>query len=52
MPQMAPLSWLTLMILFISMLILFNIINYFSFSSTPEKESKIFKKKLTINWKW
>nr|YP_009050079.1 ATP synthase F0 subunit 8 [Tenebrio molitor]AGX28412.1 ATP synthase F0 subunit 8 [Tenebrio molitor]AKR06300.1 ATP synthase F0 subunit 8 [Tenebrio molitor]QDG00990.1 ATP synthase F0 subunit 8 [Tenebrio molitor]QDG01003.1 ATP synthase F0 subunit 8 [Tenebrio molitor]QDG01016.1 ATP synthase F0 subunit 8 [Tenebrio molitor] len=51
MPQMAPLNWLTLMIMFISILILFNIMNYYSTSySANLKKSK--KEKKMINWKW
>nr|ANJ70571.1 ATP synthase F0 subunit 8 [Nalassus laevioctostriatus] len=51
MPQMAPLSWLTLMILFALILILFNIMNYYSFSY-PIKQKKMLIKKSKINWKW
>nr|YP_009868685.1 ATP synthase F0 subunit 8 [Alphitobius diaperinus]QKI32137.1 ATP synthase F0 subunit 8 [Alphitobius diaperinus]QNK05479.1 ATP synthase F0 subunit 8 [Alphitobius diaperinus] len=51
MPQMAPLNWLSLMILFISILIIFNIMNYYSFShQVTQKPLKI--KKTSINWKW
>nr|ALO76581.1 ATP synthase F0 subunit 8 [Paromalus flavicornis] len=51
MPQMAPLSWLNLFIMFIFIYLMFNSINYFSFNYTPKKISTV--KKLTkLNWKW
>nr|AND96671.1 ATP synthase F0 subunit 8 [Eurysternus caribaeus] len=50
MPQMAPINWLSLYILFCLIFILFNILNYFMFNYkiktyTPKKMKK-------INWKW
>nr|YP_009751198.1 ATP synthase F0 subunit 8 [Annamanum lunulatum]QIJ99756.1 ATP synthase F0 subunit 8 [Annamanum lunulatum] len=51
MPQMAPLSWLILMIFFILNFILFNIINYFTFFYNVKSLSKN-KISLTYNWKW
>nr|QXG82675.1 ATP synthase F0 subunit 8 [Alleculinae sp. BMNH 1042437] len=51
MPQMAPLNWLTLMITFSMILIMFNVINYFSMKY-PIKSTK-YNLKMTIkNWKW
>nr|YP_009561399.1 ATP synthase F0 subunit 8 [Zophobas atratus]QAT19099.1 ATP synthase F0 subunit 8 [Zophobas atratus] len=51
MPQMAPLNWLTLMIWFSLILIMFNTLNYYSFSyQIKQKKSTI--KKLSTNWKW
>nr|AXS65893.1 ATP synthase F0 subunit 8 [Tenebrionoidea sp. 12 KM-2017] len=51
MPQMAPLNWLSLMIYFIFIFMLFNSMNYFSFiynsKSTLSKKNKI-----NFNWKW
>nr|AXS65179.1 ATP synthase F0 subunit 8 [Coleoptera sp. 13 KM-2017] len=52
MPQMAPLNWLTLMIFFISILLMFNTLNYFSFNYLPKKNKTSEKKLKTINWKW
>nr|YP_010426650.1 ATP synthase F0 subunit 8 [Aoria nigripes]USM11436.1 ATP synthase F0 subunit 8 [Aoria nigripes] len=51
MPQMAPLNWLTLYILFIIMFMLFMIQNYYSKNNFT---NKLNFKKLTIstNWKW
>nr|ADO60568.1 ATP synthase F0 subunit 8 [Elateroides dermestoides] len=51
MPQMAPLSWLMLMFMFISILILFNTINYWSFIYSTKSYS-LSKKNNLLNWKW
>nr|QWB85810.1 ATP synthase F0 subunit 8 [Distenia gracilis] len=51
MPQMAPLNWLSLFIVFIVIFILFNIKNYFNFNYTPPKTT-VTTKKLKFNWKW
>nr|YP_009499530.1 ATP synthase F0 subunit 8 [Aegosoma sinicum]YP_009723023.1 ATP synthase F0 subunit 8 [Megopis sinica]ASL05644.1 ATP synthase F0 subunit 8 [Aegosoma sinicum]QGP73214.1 ATP synthase F0 subunit 8 [Megopis sinica]QVM79156.1 ATP synthase F0 subunit 8 [Aegolipton marginale] len=51
MPQMAPLGWLTLMLFFTLIFLIFNSMNYFSFIY-PIKETKTKKIKLTFNWKW
>nr|AVN67298.1 ATP synthase F0 subunit 8 [Blaberus sp. B007] len=51
MPQMMPLSWLTLYMYFIIMLLLFSFINYFSIIHYPS----ILKKSISIKsmyWKW
>nr|AML26445.1 ATP synthase F0 subunit 8 [Staphylinidae sp. BMNH 1274643] len=51
MPQMAPMNWLFLFIMFIMAFLMFNFINYFCFMYSPK--SKTFeKKKNQINWKW
>nr|AYN73238.1 ATP synthase F0 subunit 8 [Tetrataenia surinama] len=51
MPQMYPLMWFSLFILFIIVMILFNQMNFFSFKMNPNKwEEKIKNKDLT--WKW
>nr|QIV24578.1 ATP synthase F0 subunit 8 [Cnemoplites australis] len=51
MPQMAPLNWLTLLILFTLVFLLFNIVNYFSFNYEI-KIKKTKKKEILMNWKW
>nr|QWB85641.1 ATP synthase F0 subunit 8 [Tragosoma depsarium] len=51
MPQMAPLNWLTLFVYFSFILIIFNVMNFFSFNYSIEK-SKLFKVKSLFNWKW
>nr|WOC30362.1 ATP synthase F0 subunit 8 [Eodorcadion gorbunovi] len=51
MPQMAPLSWLTLFMFFLMIYLIFNIINYYNF----QYKIKTFKKNkilLNYNWKW
>nr|AYW52210.1 ATP synthase F0 subunit 8 [Amarygmini sp. ACP-2013] len=51
MPQMAPLNWLTLMISFSLILIMFNIMNFYSFKYQI-KQKKTTIKTLQTNWKW
>nr|YP_009271875.1 ATP synthase F0 subunit 8 [Xylotrechus grayii]AIW58309.1 ATP synthase F0 subunit 8 [Xylotrechus grayii] len=51
MPQMAPLNWLLLFIFFTSMFMIFNVMNFYSFSYKP-KEKKSEKTKINLNWKW
>nr|ACV92134.1 ATP synthase F0 subunit 8 [Caenis pycnacantha] len=54
MPQMAPLSWLTLFILFSILYILFTIINYFSSHPNPSSQpaSAMGARGPSFNWKW
>nr|QNV11767.1 ATP synthase F0 subunit 8 [Hydrobius fuscipes] len=51
MPQMAPLNWLFLFILFSLIFMLFNSMNYFSFKY-PIKSYQTSTTKKKINWKW
>nr|QEL51265.1 ATP synthase F0 subunit 8 [Philonthus decorus] len=51
MPQMAPMNWLTLFILFTIIFLMFNVMNYFSFKY-PVKKFTTKKKTNKINWKW
>nr|YP_010895070.1 ATP synthase F0 subunit 8 [Cyphipelta rufocyanea]WJW73596.1 ATP synthase F0 subunit 8 [Cyphipelta rufocyanea] len=53
MPQMAPINWLSLFLLFSLIYILFNAMNYFIYTS-PMSQSKNTQKILTnsMNWKW
>nr|YP_010454746.1 ATP synthase F0 subunit 8 [Notacanthurus lamellosus]QZZ23922.1 ATP synthase F0 subunit 8 [Notacanthurus lamellosus] len=52
MPQMAPLSWLTLFSVFCLTLILFCVLNYFLFTpSAPSSSTSQFKTN-SLNWKW
>nr|AFU50260.1 ATP synthase F0 subunit 8 [Spilopyra sumptuosa] len=50
MPQMAPLNWLSLFFLFISIFMLFNYLNYYllTYNKNYYYEKKIFKN----YWKW
>nr|UDF83733.1 ATP synthase F0 subunit 8 [Mythicomyia sp.] len=52
MPQMAPISWLTLFIFFSLNFIVINTLNFFS--TTPEPSSSDQKSILHphLNWKW
>nr|UCU57946.1 ATP synthase F0 subunit 8 [Dicronocephalus adamsi] len=51
MPQMAPLSWLILFIMFCLTFILFNILNYYCFIYKVKSTSS--KKTINkISWKW
>nr|YP_010172889.1 ATP synthase F0 subunit 8 [Melanoplus differentialis]QSH90706.1 ATP synthase F0 subunit 8 [Melanoplus differentialis] len=53
MPQMSPLMWFSLFIMFSLVLILFNQMNFFSFKPEIMKtESKSEKMNKNMNWKW
>nr|WNG77938.1 ATP synthase F0 subunit 8 [Helius pluto] len=54
MPQMSPLMWLSLFIIFSITLILFNTLNYFSFlpTSPPSKNMNNKINTIPMNWKW
>nr|UZT26963.1 ATP synthase F0 subunit 8 [Euwallacea fornicatus] len=51
MPQMAPISWITLYIFFNLLFILSCIINFYNFEYTA-KTPLINKKSISMNWKW
>nr|YP_010389738.1 ATP synthase F0 subunit 8 [Issikiopteryx taipingensis]UPU95821.1 ATP synthase F0 subunit 8 [Issikiopteryx taipingensis] len=57
MPQMMPINWMILFLLFICIFIIFNIMNYYIFNYKMNKNNmklltsfSLLKKKL--NWKW
>nr|YP_010535821.1 ATP synthase F0 subunit 8 [Cerogria janthinipennis]UYB79033.1 ATP synthase F0 subunit 8 [Cerogria janthinipennis] len=52
MPQMSPLSWLTLLFNFIILLIFINILCYYLIMKLVKLENKKFNKLMTMNWKW
>nr|YP_010191935.1 ATP synthase F0 subunit 8 [Tanypus punctipennis]QZM06604.1 ATP synthase F0 subunit 8 [Tanypus punctipennis] len=56
MPQMAPISWLILFMVFSMTLVLFNILNYYSFlpktPTTSDEKTKNNIKLNSLNWKW
>nr|UJG45179.1 ATP synthase F0 subunit 8 [Dolichopus brevipennis] len=53
MPQMAPLSWLSLYVVFSITLILFCMVNYYIFvPPAPQKSKSETLAKETFNWKW
>nr|YP_010702840.1 ATP synthase F0 subunit 8 [Agrilus adelphinus]WCO09267.1 ATP synthase F0 subunit 8 [Agrilus adelphinus] len=52
MPQMAPMSWLTLFTIFSITFTIFSVLNYYSLIYQPlikKEQEKLIKK---INWKW
>nr|URX52932.1 ATP synthase F0 subunit 8 [Cryptotermes cynocephalus] len=52
MPQMMPMSWLSLFIMFSTTLILFATLNYYTLIlKTKTNESKKISNKF-MNWKW
>nr|APX39982.1 ATP synthase F0 subunit 8 [Cryptocephalus cynarae] len=51
MPQMAPLNWLTLFLMFSIHVMVFSSINYFFFMKTPN-ETFTKKSKSLNNWSW
>nr|YP_011010592.1 ATP synthase F0 subunit 8 [Halobates alluaudi]WPW47246.1 ATP synthase F0 subunit 8 [Halobates alluaudi]WPW47285.1 ATP synthase F0 subunit 8 [Halobates alluaudi] len=51
MPQMAPLSWLSLMIMFIMMIIVINSMSYFNKNYMIKKNKKNMNMN-QLNWKW
>nr|UFR82815.1 ATP synthase F0 subunit 8 [Dicronorhina derbyana] len=51
MPQMAPLNWLVLFIIFCITFILFNVLNYYCFIY-PIKSISTKKMPKKISWKW
>nr|QOL00663.1 ATP synthase F0 subunit 8 [Loxoblemmus doenitzi] len=50
MPQMAPMSWLSLMIFFILILIIMMTMNYFLFQPSITTQNKTLFKSYTNNW--
>nr|WGO58136.1 ATP synthase F0 subunit 8 [Symploce tubercularis] len=52
MPQMMPLSWLSLYMFFSLMLLMFNFINYYSHIPYPSLSNKKVINIKTFNWKW
>nr|AOY39958.1 ATP synthase F0 subunit 8 [Xyleborus sp. BMNH 1040067] len=51
MPQMAPMSWVTLYLFFSSIFIVTCVLNFFIFKYSPQSNYTSIKK-LTTNWKW
>nr|YP_010240636.1 ATP synthase F0 subunit 8 [Aleochara postica]QTG39873.1 ATP synthase F0 subunit 8 [Aleochara postica] len=51
MPQMAPLNWLFLFLMFTITFMIFNSMNYFSMMYSF-KIKKFLKSKKLLNWKW
>nr|AOY39672.1 ATP synthase F0 subunit 8 [Scolytinae sp. BMNH 1040080] len=51
MPQMAPISWISLYLFFTALFIMMCIFNFYTFKYSPQLKY-ISPKKLTFNWKW
>nr|APX39671.1 ATP synthase F0 subunit 8 [Chaetocnema depressa] len=51
MPQMMPLNWISLMIMFILSFYLFNNLNYFNFL-IKSKKNYFNSMKMKMYWKW
>nr|WKU83860.1 ATP synthase F0 subunit 8 [Chalcosyrphus chalybeus] len=53
MPQMAPMNWLSLFLLFTLIFIFFNIMNYFIYNPMTPKSKNLNKINInSMNWKW
>nr|YP_010693220.1 ATP synthase F0 subunit 8 [Bactrocera fulvicauda]WCB99012.1 ATP synthase F0 subunit 8 [Bactrocera fulvicauda] len=53
MPQMAPIGWLSLFIIFSITFILFSMMNYYSvIPKTPKTETSKSYSTTSLNWKW
>nr|YP_009995353.1 ATP synthase F0 subunit 8 [Ochthebius glaber]QNP09769.1 ATP synthase F0 subunit 8 [Ochthebius glaber] len=52
MPQMAPMNWLVLFIMFSIIFLMFNSMNYFSFKYTPINKTMLNTNKFKLTWKW
>nr|UOU85204.1 ATP synthase F0 subunit 8 [Empis stercorea] len=53
MPQMAPIGWLSLFIIFTMTFMLFAIMNYYSFLPPTPKTSEFYSTSSnSLNWKW
>nr|CCJ27905.1 ATP8 [Thaumetopoea libanotica] len=54
MPQMMPINWLTSLIFFIYIFLMFNMMNYFIFNYTFNnyKNNNFLKKSSSPTWKW
>nr|QNE85599.1 ATP synthase F0 subunit 8 [Chrysotimus molliculus] len=54
MPQMAPISWLSLYVIFSMTLIMFCIMNYYSYlpSMSKTNENSMKDSFKSMNWKW
>nr|AXS64862.1 ATP synthase F0 subunit 8 [Coleoptera sp. 2 KM-2017]AXS66003.1 ATP synthase F0 subunit 8 [Cucujoidea sp. 36 KM-2017] len=51
MPQMAPLNWVSLYLMFTFIFLMFNIMNYYTFNYKI-KTMILHKNKKLFNWKW
>nr|QLY90048.1 ATP synthase F0 subunit 8 [Nemotelus notatus] len=53
MPQMAPINWLFLFIMFSVVFFMFNVLNYYCFyNKMPQSKTISAKTTNSMNWKW
>nr|ASM91583.1 ATP synthase F0 subunit 8 [Stenopsocus immaculatus] len=52
MPQMNPIWWVTLSLIFLIALVLTNSINYFYKNINVYQQKTNFTNKKSVNWKW
>nr|WCQ71416.1 ATP synthase F0 subunit 8 [Hodotermopsis sjostedti] len=52
MPQMMPMEWLMLFVMFSMTFTLFNLMNYFSHIPMTSNKLMIKKYSKSLNWKW
>ncbi|YP_009270988.1 ATP synthase F0 subunit 8 (mitochondrion) [Agrilus planipennis] len=52
MPQMSPLSWLALFLVFSVTFVIFSIMNYYSMNYSASTNSKMKTQLKKINWSW
>nr|YP_009351199.1 ATP synthase F0 subunit 8 [Sphaerotermes sphaerothorax]AIY61870.1 ATP synthase F0 subunit 8 [Sphaerotermes sphaerothorax]AQP28829.1 ATP synthase F0 subunit 8 [Sphaerotermes sphaerothorax]URH16557.1 ATP synthase F0 subunit 8 [Sphaerotermes sphaerothorax] len=52
MPQMMPMEWTMLYILFLATFLMFNIMNYFTQSPNKQMKAKYTINIKKMNWKW
>nr|QZK21522.1 ATP synthase F0 subunit 8 [Amitermes sp. ANIC 0620] len=52
MPQMMPMEWTMLYIMFLATFLMFNIMNYFIQSPNKQQKMKKIINIHKINWKW
>nr|YP_009995470.1 ATP synthase F0 subunit 8 [Ochthebius scopuli]QNP09925.1 ATP synthase F0 subunit 8 [Ochthebius scopuli] len=52
MPQMAPMNWILLFMMFTIIFLMFNSMNYFSFKYNNNNKNIFNKKMSKLNWKW
>nr|AVE15675.1 ATP synthase F0 subunit 8 [Haania sp. JZ-2017] len=52
MPQMMPLNWMSMFILFTLLIMMFNMLNYFVLINKMKKKMLIKTNNNTMIWKW
>nr|AXS65606.1 ATP synthase F0 subunit 8 [Cucujoidea sp. 34 KM-2017] len=52
MPQMMPMKWMTLALFFMTILIIYVILNYFCFTYPLPPSNKKKNHNIKFNWKW